>query len=103
MKIMTATTINEKSRKDYLRMELKEYMQVNEGMTKSEMNDLCEWVASGNSVYDNPYFCSDDSGRPMDYISAIRFNDEMRAEMAGFLESCSPFNKNWNDVTVEMF
>jgi hypothetical protein len=42
------------------------------GVTEDEMRDLEEWVADGNSVYDNPCLLCDGSGRPMDFINASR-------------------------------
>jgi hypothetical protein len=41
-------------------------------ITESEMEDLHEWVAAGRSVYDNPCFIYDESGRPMDFINGCR-------------------------------
>ena len=77
---MLKTAIYDKSTKTFLLKELREYMRTVGGMTEDEKNDLHEWVASGNSAYDNPYYYSDDRGQPMDYISAMRVNDEMLAE-----------------------
>jgi hypothetical protein len=49
-------------------------------ITKEERYDLREWVAAGNSVYDNPYSIYDDSGQPMDFINGCRFEAEMTEE-----------------------
>ena len=73
----TATYV--KGQKAFLRKELREYMLTFGDMTEDEKNDLHEWVASGNSVYTNPYCYCDDSGHVMDYITAIRVNDEFLA------------------------
>ena len=100
---MMKTAASEKDRKVFLRKELKEYMQNTVGMTKSEINELREWVASGNSVYDNPYFYSDDSGWPMDYISAMRFDEEICAQMAGRLEASPPSDGDLDDETDSIF
>jgi len=96
---MVEAAINEKSRKACLRGELKEYMRANKGITKSEINELREWVASGNSVYDNPYFYSDESGWPMDYISAMRFDEEICAhmEMENPLGASLSSDGDWDD------
>jgi len=49
-------------------------------ITEEEKRDLQEWVADGNSIFDNPYCYSDESGRPMDFINACRFNTELYEE-----------------------
>jgi len=80
---MIKTATYDKSLKAFLHKELKGYVRSAGCMTEGEKNGLHEWVASGNSVYDNPYYYSDDCGQPMDYISAVRVNDEMLAEKMG--------------------
>ena len=49
-------------------------------MTEDEKIDLREWTVAGNSVYDNPYFYSDDHGAPMDFINAIRMDNDLRLQ-----------------------
>jgi len=68
------------SAKDMLRKEMALYVQTIGSMTEREKKDLRDWVKSGNSVYDNPYFLYVDNGFPMDYINAIRINQEMMDE-----------------------
>jgi len=65
-----------------LREELRRYLAAVEAgpLTEEEKADLCEWVADGNSVYDNPYYLCDDSGRPMSFIEGCRFAEWMREE-----------------------
>jgi hypothetical protein len=62
-----------------LREELKRYLAaVAAGpLTDEEKKDLGEWVASGHSVYDNPYFLYDESGCPMSFIEGCRFAEEL--------------------------
>jgi hypothetical protein len=61
-------------------------------------------LASGNSVYDNPYCISDDSGRPMDYIGAIRVNLEMLAgEMGPLHEAIIEAEQKWDVETDPLF
>ena len=48
------------------------YLLTVDDITESEMADLLEWVAAGRSVYDNPCFAYDESGRPMDFINGCR-------------------------------
>ena len=86
---MMKTTTYVKGQKAFLRKELREYMLTFGDMTQDEKNDLHEWVASGNSVYANPYCYSDDRGYPMDYITAMRFNDEFLAGDMGPLQAYS--------------
>ena len=67
-----------KEHKISLLKELKEYTATIEDLTDEELNDLCEWVADGNSVYDNPCYISEDNGKPMNYIEAVRIMADMR-------------------------
>ena len=41
-------------------------------MTGNEYEDLCQWVQSGNSPYNNGWDIATDAGSPMDYINAKR-------------------------------
>ena len=41
-------------------------------MTSNEYEDLCQWVQSGNSPYNNGWDIATDAGSPMDYINAKR-------------------------------
>jgi hypothetical protein len=53
-------------------------------VTEEEKRDLIEWVAAGNSVYDNPYSLYDDSGCPMDFINGCRIGIEMAEDHSRF-------------------
>jgi hypothetical protein len=46
-------------------------------ITEVERRDLDQWVAQGNSVYDNPYTLYDERGQPMDYINGCRVGIDM--------------------------
>ena len=46
-------------------------------MTKDELRELKKWVASGRSPYDNGDYIYSENGCPMDFVSAMRFQDEM--------------------------
>lgn len=48
------------------------YLLTVDGPTEDELRDLEEWVAGGNSVYDNPCLLCDESGRTMDFIGGCR-------------------------------
>jgi hypothetical protein len=43
----------------------------------NEKNELNQWVADGNSVYDNPFDIYDDVGNPIDFINGYRLIIEM--------------------------
>ena len=60
----------------YLKHEAAEYMKTTD-MTQEEREELLAWVKEGNSVYANPGLLSDDRGRPMDFITALRAEDDM--------------------------
>jgi len=51
-------------------------------VSQDERQELIDWIDTGNSVYDNPWNMADESGRPMDYLTAIRVNDDLRERMA---------------------
>ena len=62
------------------------YPLIVDNMTEDERHDLHEWVADGNSPYDNPFLLCDDSGRPMDYINACRMALEMFDDTSNLLD-----------------
>jgi hypothetical protein len=62
---------------EYLRRALEGYMASIGTLTDEEKQELSEWVASGNSVYDNPHFFSDERGFPLGFIEAFRANIDM--------------------------
>jgi hypothetical protein len=74
---MDYTQEDKKWLKAYLNKELRDYLRKIGALTAEENKDLRDWVASGNSVYDNSCLLYDDSGGPMDYITACRINTEM--------------------------
>ena len=63
------------------------YLLSFDDITEVEKRNLYDWVNEGNSVFENPYLISDDSGRPMDFINAFRFNDEMYKDFMKSAES----------------
>ena len=66
-----------KSKRAVLREQLREYKGIIGNLTADEKKDLHQWVAGGNSVYENPYFLYDESGNPMDFISSRRVDIDM--------------------------
>ena len=71
------TRYTNEDRKAFLRKELGKYEVAIGKMTADERNELREWSANGNSVYDNPYLLYGENGFPMDYIQATRFAEDM--------------------------
>jgi hypothetical protein len=67
-----------------LRKKLRKYESTICDMTTQERKELWEWVKSGNEVCENPWCISCENGRPMDYIQALRFHNDMAEEMAHF-------------------
>ena len=66
-----------KELKDMLRKELKRYEATIGHMMPEERKELREWVSAGNSPYDNPCLLCGEDGRLMDYITAIRIDEDM--------------------------
>ena len=56
---------------EYLRREACECL-LDMDVTPDERREVLEWVKSGNSVYNNPWYLCDEGGHPMDYITAMR-------------------------------
>jgi hypothetical protein len=65
------------------------YLLSIDDITEDERQDLLEWVAAGNSVYDNPGLRYDESGCPMDFINACRADLEMTDNPSLFFEETS--------------
>jgi len=63
--------------RDYVREMVDAYLNKIGDATKQEQSDLREWVAAGNSPFDNPYMISGENGWPLDFISAIRIDEDM--------------------------
>lgn len=68
--------IDEHNRNDILISELKEYEAITI-MTSEERAALHDWVADGNSVYENNSFYSQENGQPMSFLHAYRYNQEV--------------------------
>lgn len=72
----------EKEIEGFLCHELKEHENSIGCMLEDEREGLREWVASGNSAHDNPFFMAFYNGGPMDYISAVRACKEVYEQRA---------------------
>ena len=62
--------------REFLQELLKQYKK-EMTMMKDELRELEKWVASGRSPYDNGDYIYSENGCPMDFVSAMRFQDEM--------------------------
>jgi len=60
-----------------LRMCLREYEIAIGDISYAEREELRKWTTDGYSPFDNPYLLLDDDGCSMDFITAIRINDDM--------------------------
>ena len=78
--------------KAMLRRDLQDYLARIGPLTKDEKKELYEWVASGHSVYDNPYTLYAGSGGPMDFIEGLRIGNEMRDHYEDYV---------WNDTVSD--
>lgn len=63
-------------RQQFLQDRLVEYLHKMPDASPDEISDLKNWVKEGNDPYDNPFMACNESGFPMDFISAIRFEKE---------------------------
>lgn len=61
----------------FLLEQLKEY-EANTPMSKEERKELHDWVAKGRSPYDNGDYICGSGGYPLDFISALRAERELR-------------------------
>ena len=61
----------------FLLEQLKEY-EANTPMSKEERKELHDWVAKGRSPYDNGDYICGAGGYPLDFISALRAEKELR-------------------------
>ena len=59
------------------RREVMAYLKENNA-TKEERREVWQWVHRGVDVYDNPWLYAWSGGFPMDLLSALRFDLELR-------------------------
>jgi len=60
-----------------LHVNLEQYEATIGYMTPDERKELREWVADGNATACNPWLIAGEDGRPLDYITAARINEDM--------------------------
>jgi len=63
---------------EMLLKQLKEYERGFKDMTRKERHLLHMWVRKGNSPYENGDYVCDDNCKPMDFVSTLRFWEEMQ-------------------------
>jgi hypothetical protein len=61
------------------RRDLREY-EAKTPMTSEERVELRKWVREGNSPYENPWLLYGDNGCLIDFVSAMRFDEELCEE-----------------------
>lgn len=59
------------------RREVMVYLKENSA-TKEERREVWQWVHHGADIHENPWFYAWSGGYPMDLISALRFDRELR-------------------------
>ena len=59
---------------------MSQYLKLFPDATPEEKSALRSWVRSGHSPYENGDFIATDSGGPMDFINARRFQEELYQE-----------------------
>lgn len=62
--------------RDILREQLKQYKKEISSLTKEELQELEKWVSCGRSPYDNGDYIYTEYGYPMDFIQAMRLQEE---------------------------
>ena len=61
------------------RQEVLAYLEQQQA-SMEEQRQAWNWVRQGKSLFDNPWLLYDESGWPMDFISAMRMIYELRNE-----------------------
>ena len=69
----------------FLQRELVKYLTKIGPLSGDELVQLREWVASGNSAYDNPALLYNESGAPMCFIEALRVDALIREDPSSFI------------------
>lgn len=63
-------------RQKFFQDRLAEYLLKTPDASPDEISDIKIWVKEGNDPYDNPFMACNESGFSLDFISAIRFEEE---------------------------
>jgi len=65
-------------KQEYLQELLKQYLNEIPDISKEELKDLKAWVKSGHSPYENGDYICLEGGGPMDFINALRFQEDLK-------------------------
>lgn len=67
-------------RKYIIRQEMKDFENTYP-MTPSERKEVNKWVSNGNCIYTNPWYWYYENGNEMNYLDALRFEEELHEKM----------------------
>lgn len=70
----------DKERRKILRQELKDYISTRK-VTPDDLKELREWIRSGHSVYENPWFIYGENGWPLDFLAAAEAAEDLEERM----------------------
>ena len=75
------------------------YLLAVDDVTELEKRGLEDWLADGNSVFDNPYSVCNGSGLPMDFINGCRVGFDMYCNPSHYPGGVGPEGQivNWDD------
>ena len=83
--------------REFLQEQLKQYKK-EMTMTKNELHELEKWVASGRSPYDNGDYIYSENGCPMDFVSAMRSEEEREQELR---ELCGDYDTVSDSIIID--
>lgn len=87
-----------RANRELLEKQFKEYVR-NNPMSKKEIRELREWVADGNSPYDNDICLCDEYAIPLDYITSLRMMDEL-AENENKYQFSYQYNTQTDSIAI---
>ena len=67
------------TKESILRSDLNRYLS-EKTVTAEKYQELCNWVASGNSVYANPWYMAGEDGGELDFLTVKQVMLELLAE-----------------------
>lgn len=87
-----------RANRELLEKQFKEYVRDNP-MSKKEIRELREWVADGNSPYDNNSYLCDEYAIPLDYITSLRIMNEL-AENENKYQFSYQYNTQTDSIAI---
>ena len=78
--------------------QLRKYLKSIGSLSFEEKSELTEWVDDGNSVYDNPFDLYDEKGRPLDFITGLRFLIDLRDSISDSYDEYSDYFDDEDDL-----